>query len=76
RPANPWFIGIVSGLGLILHASVLHNDILTPLGINYDVFNLMSFTSALMLLLSMLYSTYRPVLSLNLIGIPVAAFGL
>ena len=54
----------------------LHNDILTPLGINYDVFNLMSFTSALMLLLSMLYSTYRPVLSLNLIGIPVAAFGL
>ena len=76
RPYNHWFIGIVSSLGLILHASVLYNDMVTPQGINYDVFNLMSFTSGLMLLLSMLYSTYRPVLSLNLIGIPVAGLGL
>ena len=49
---------------------------LTPAGINYDVFNLMSFTSGLMLLLSLLFSTYRPVLALNLLGIPVAATGL
>ncbi len=49
---------------------------LTPMGVNYDVFVLMSFTSGLMLLLSLLYSTYRPILALNLIGIPVAATGL
>ena len=76
RPSNPWFIAIVSGLGLILHSSVLYNDMVMPYGINYDVFNLMSFTSGLMLLLSLLYSTYRPVSALNLIGIPVAALGL
>ncbi len=45
-------------------------------GVNYDVFVLMSFTSGLMLLLSLLDSTYRPILALNLIGIPVAATGL
>lgn len=76
RAPNHWFIGIVSALGLILHANVLYHDMHSPLGINYDVFNLMSFTSALMLFLSLLYSTYRPVIALNLIGIPVAALGL
>ncbi|WP_436905630.1 cytochrome C assembly family protein [Acinetobacter johnsonii] len=76
RDPNHWFIGIILGLGLLLHATVLYHDMLTPMGVNYDVFVLMSFTSGLMLLLSLLYSTYRPILALNLIGIPVAATGL
>ncbi|TCM68062.1 ABC-type uncharacterized transport system permease subunit [Acinetobacter calcoaceticus] len=76
RALNQWFIVIVSGLGLALHAVVLAPDMFTPAGTNYDVFNLMSFTSALMLLLSLLFSSYRPVLALNLMGIPVAAVGL
>ncbi len=76
RDPNHWFIGIVLGLGLLLHATVLYHDMLTPIGVNYDVFVLMSFTSGLMLLLSLLFSTYRPILALNLIGIPVAATGL
>ncbi len=76
RAPNHWFIGVVLGLGMLLHAGVLYNDMLTPMGVNYDVFNLMSFTSGLMLLLSVLFSTYRPVLAMNLLGIPVAATGL
>ena len=76
RTPNQWFIGIVSGLGLILHALLLSKDMLTPQGTNFDVFNLMSFTSGLMLLLSLIFSSFRPVLGLNLLGIPVAAFGL
>lgn len=76
RTPNHWFIGVVSGLGLFLHALILYFDMVTPLGINYNVFNILSFTSALMLLLSLLYSSYRPVLALNLIGIPVAGLGL
>ncbi|WP_445115035.1 cytochrome C assembly family protein [Acinetobacter sp. WZC-1] len=76
RIPDHWFMGIMLSLGLILHAAVLYNDMLTPAGINYDVFNLMSFTSGLMLLFSLLFSTYRPVIALNLLGIPVAAFGL
>ncbi|AOA57422.1 cytochrome C assembly family protein [Acinetobacter larvae] len=73
---NHWFIGLLSSLALALHAGVLYRDMLTPVGLNYDVFNMLSFTSALMLLFSLMYSTYRPVISLNLIGIPVAALGL
>lgn len=73
---NQWFIRIILGIGLLLHAGVLYQDIITPLGVNYDVFNLISFTSGLMLLLSMVFSTYRPVLTMNLLGIPVAATGL
>ncbi|RKG32087.1 cytochrome C assembly family protein [Acinetobacter tianfuensis] len=76
RTPNHWFIGIILGLGLILHGAVLFGDMLTPMGINYNVFNILSFTSGLMLLLSILFSTYRPVIALNLIGIPVAAAGL
>ena len=76
RAPNHWFLVLLAGLGLILHGNVLYHDMVSPVGINYDVFNLMSFTSALMLLLSLIYSTYRPVIALNLIGIPVAALGL
>ena len=76
RSPNHWFIGLILALGLLLHAGVLLNDMLTPAGINYNVFNILSFTSGLMLLLSILFSTYRPVIALNLIGIPVAAAGL
>lgn len=76
RMPNHWFIGLILSLGLLLHAGVLYGDMLSPLGIHYHVFNLMSFTSWLMLLLSVLFSTYRPVIALNLIGIPVAATGL
>ena len=76
RAPNHWFIGLTLSLGLLLHAGVLAQDMITPLGIHYNVFNLMSFTSGLMLLLSVLFSSYRPVIALNLLGIPVAAFGL
>lgn len=76
RDPNHWFVGLVLGLGLLLHAVVLYNDMVTPLGVNYDVFLLLSFTSGLMLLLSLIFSTYRPILALNLLGIPVAATGL
>lgn len=76
RIPNLWSMGALLGIGLILHVLVLSGDMLTPLGINYDVFNLVSFTSGFMLLLSFAFSTYRPVYALNLLAIPVAAIGL
>lgn len=76
RHPHHGLISILLSLGLILHGLILSGDMLTSLGVNYDVFNLMSFTSGLMLLLSLLFSHYRPVMALNLIGIPVAALGL
>ncbi|MEB3767491.1 cytochrome C assembly family protein [Acinetobacter sp. MD2] len=76
REPNRWFMGVILAIGLSLHSIVLKQDMLTLHGVNYDVFNLLSFTSGLMLLLSLIYSSYRPVTALNLIGIPVAATGL
>ena len=73
---NHWLIGSMLSLGLVLHALVLYQDMITPMGMNYDVFVLMSFTSGLMLFLSLIFSSFRPILALNLIGIPVAATGL
>lgn len=76
KTPNPWVFTSFTGLGLILHSMVLSDAMITTQGINYDVFNIVSFTSALMLLLSLGFSSYRPVLALNLLGIPVAVFGL
>lgn len=76
RKPNKWFMAIILVIGLLLHGYVLRHDMVTANGVNYDVFNLLSFTSGLMLLLGMLYSSYRPVSALNLLGIPVAASGL
>jgi len=76
RTPNIWCYGLIVVLGLALHGVVLYQDMVTLIGVNYDVFNLISFTSGLMLALSLVLSLIRPILPLNLIGIPVAAIGL
>ncbi len=76
KQPNSWFIALVLGLGLLLHSTILYQDMITPFGVNYDVFNLISFTSALMLLIVLICSTYRPILATTLIGIPLASAGL
>ena len=67
----------VTRINSVTHQSKLPTDVSTSrmmgsvkpsMGVNYNVFNLMSFTSGLMLLLSLLFSSYRPVIALNLIG--------
>lgn len=69
-------LALLCVVGLGLHAIVLWQSMMMPHGINFDVFNMLSFTSLLMLMLSIILSCYRPVLALNLLGIPVAMFGL
>ena len=76
RTPNIWCYGLIVVLGLALHGVVLYQDMVTLIGVNYDVFNLISFTSGLMLALSLVLSLIRPILPLNLIGTPVAAIGL
>lgn len=73
---NPFLVWSSLLTGLILHGLVLSIDMVTPMGIDYDVFNLISFTSGLMLLLSIIFSMYRPVIILNLIATPVAMLGM
>lgn len=74
--SNPFLVWASLLSGLILHALILSYSMLTPLGINYDVFNLISFTSGLMLFLSIIFSMYRPVMMLNLLATPLALSGL
>lgn len=74
--ASPFFVWSTLSIGLIVHALTLSMDMVTTQGINYEVFNLISFTSGLMLLLSLIFSIYRPVLILNLISTPIAMLGL
>lgn len=76
QTTNPFLVWSSLLTGLILHGLVLGIDMLTVYGINYEVFNLISFTSGLMLLLSIFFSMYRPVLILNLMATPIAMLGL
>ncbi|MEY2862737.1 MAG: hypothetical protein RLY58_444 [Pseudomonadota bacterium] len=63
-------------MGLALHAILLFPSLMTPSGLDLNIFNILSLTGWLMLAFSLMFSTYRPVLGLNLLGIPVAAGGL
>lgn len=67
---------VLLGLGLVLHGWVLFPQLISGAGINYNIFNLVSFTCWLMLAFSLLFSTYRPILGLNLLATPVACLGL
>lgn len=59
-----------------LHAFILIPNLITPVGIDFNLFNILSLTCWLMLSLTLVFSTYRPVLALNIFAIPVATFGL
>lgn len=63
-------------IGSLGHALVLYPKLITTLGINFNVFNMVSFTCLLILWLSLIFSSYRPVLSLNILAIPIALIGL
>lgn len=71
--------GISLGLlciGAVLHAFLLFPNFIRPSGFDFNLFNILSLTSWLMLALTLIFSTYRPVLALNTFAIPVATFGL
>ncbi len=70
------YLLFVTTLALLLHGTVLCHAMLTPSGINYDVFNLVSFYIRTYVVVKLVFSTFRPIVPLNLLGIPVAAIGL
>lgn len=70
--------GVLIGLTLaaILHAILLYPNIVTRYGFNFNIFNTISLTALFFLLFFMIFSLYRPILSLGLLAIPVAVIGL
>lgn len=63
-------------IGAILHAYLLIPNLVTTSGIDFNLFNILSLTCWLMLTITLFFSTYRPVLALNIFAIPIATFGL
>ena len=63
-------------IGFLLHGIALLPHLMTPLGLDLNVFNILSLTGWLMLGFTLIFSTYRPILGLNLLAIPVASLGL
>jgi ABC-type uncharacterized transport system permease subunit len=62
--------------GLVLHGAVLLPRLVSQFGLDFNLFNILSLTGWLMLGFSVMFATYRPVLGLTLLGIPLAALGL
>jgi ABC-type uncharacterized transport system permease subunit len=62
-------------IGASLHAFLLFPNFIKTTGIDFGLFNILSLTSWLMLTLTLIISTYRPVLALNIFAIPLATFG-
>lgn len=64
-------------LGMICHAISLYSQMVTTgLNIDFSLFNILSLTTLLMLGFSLLFSSYRPIIVLNSLAAPSAAFGL
>lgn len=64
-------------LGLIFHAlSLYQNMFIDDTGVIFSLFNVLSLTSWLMLLFSVIFTSYRPIIVLNVLAAPVAAVGL
>lgn len=60
----------------ILHAIVLLPNLWTDYGLNLNVFNSLSLTGLFFLGFFVLFSLYRPILSLGILAVPTAMIGL
>ncbi len=67
---------LILTLGLCLHAWALYPQIITDVGLNFNVFNMVSLTSLFCMLFFLLFCQFRPVLSLGILACPTAFLGL
>lgn len=59
-------------IALVLHTSLLFPNISTPYGLNFNIFNSLSLTGVFFLTFFLLFSLYRPILTLGLLAVPTA----
>ena len=76
KPMHKW--GTLAGLtiGMIAHATLLYPSIITLYGLNFNLFNVLSFISLLSLFFHVLFCLYRPILSLAILAAPTALIGM
>lgn len=62
-------------VGMLAHAILLYPDIVTLYGLNFNLFNALSLTSLFFLFFYILFSLYRPIISLGILAAPTALAG-
>lgn len=67
---------ILLSVGAIFHAITLYPSLLTQAGLSFSLVNVLSLTSLLMLIFSLMFSSYRPIIVLHIFSAPLAALGL
>jgi ABC-type uncharacterized transport system permease subunit len=67
---------IFGGIGLLLHATVLAQEIFTPAGLNLGFFNAVSLTAWVIVLMLLFAIFSKPVENLALVLLPVAALSM
>ncbi len=63
-------------IGMLAHAVLLYPYIITLYGLNFNLFNILSFTSLLFLFFYVLFCLYRPIVSLAILAAPTALIGM
>ncbi len=71
--------GIGLGLlmvGMVAHALLLYPYVVTLYGLNFNLFNVISLISLFFLFFYVLFSLYRPIISLGILAAPTALLGM
>ncbi len=63
-------------LGMLAHATLLYPYIFTLYGLNFNLFNVLSLISLFFLFFYVLFSLYRPIVSLGILAAPTALVGM
>lgn len=67
---------IALSLAIILHGVLLSPQIITLYGLNFNLFNTLSLTGLFCAIFFVLFSLYRPILSLGVLAVPTAIIGM
>lgn len=63
-------------VGMLAHATLLYPYIFTLYGLNFNLFNVFSLISLFFLFFYVLFSLYRPIVSLGILAAPTALIGI
>ena len=63
-------------LGMAAHAALLYPSVVTLYGLNFNLFNVISLISLFFLCFYVLFSLYRPIVSLGILAAPTALAGM
>ena len=63
-------------VGMLAHAALLYPHVVTLYGLNFNLFNIISLISLFFLFFYVIFSLYRPIVSLGILAAPTALVGM